>query len=69
MILQELLNSGLPWSKPKYDGADVLLFSQSDDPLMKGRFLQSKNFIFCSYWRSKLLLHFSTAPMLPLHSI
>jgi hypothetical protein len=44
MILQELLNSGLPWSKPKYDGADVLLFSQSDDPLMKGRFLQSKEF-------------------------
>ncbi len=35
LVLQDLVSSGLPFSKPNYDGADNYLLSQSDDPLMK----------------------------------
>ena len=34
-LFQELLDSGLTWSKTDYHGADINLFSQSDDPLIK----------------------------------
>jgi hypothetical protein len=39
LSVEEMVSSGLPWSKANYDGIDNFLFSQSDDPFMKANFL------------------------------